>query len=221
MSDGLRVDSVRKHFGTRTILNDVFISCKKGEIVGLFGRNGSGKSSLLKIISGILSAEFKYVTIDGQRADNSLYKRGVIRYLPSVPFLPGHLMIKDVISSFCVSSMVPFVFEIDAIRPMLYKKSKQLSGGESRMVEILIMLYSGAEYLLFDEPFNGIEPIYIEKVKELIQSHSKEKGFIIIDHDYRNVLDISTSTILLKDGATKRVKDVQELAALGYLPSRG
>jgi lipopolysaccharide export system ATP-binding protein len=61
---GLHVDSVRKDFGIRRVLNDVFLSCEVGEIVGLLGRNGSGKSSLLKIVFGSCAADYKFVSID-------------------------------------------------------------------------------------------------------------------------------------------------------------
>lgn len=71
---------------------------------------------------------------------------------------------------------------------------------------------------LLDEPFNGITPVYKEEIKELIQEQSKNKGFIITDHDYRNILDIATRVIMIHDGGTKQIKDKSELVQWGYVP---
>ena len=72
--------------------------------------------------------------------------------------------------------------------------------------------------MLLDGPFNGITPVYKEEIKELIQEQSKNKGFIITDHDYRNILDIATRVIMIHDGGTKQIKDKSELVQWGYVP---
>ena len=218
MMSGLHVDSVVKNFGLRLILSDIFISCKQGEIIGLLGRNGSGKSSLLKIIFGTLTAENKFITVDDQHVNNLFDRRNLIHYLPQDNFLPNHINIKSIISLFCTPAKAALLIELDLIKPLIYKKSKQLSGGERRIVEILLMIYSEAKYLLLDEPFNGLAPIYLETIKDIIKKHSANKGFIITDHHYQSILDISTTVILLHDGGTKKIKDHSELIAWGYLP---
>ena len=68
-----------------------------------------------------------------------------------------------------------------------------------------------------DEPFNAVAPIYIEEIKDLIIEQSKNKGFIITDHDYRNILNIATRTVLIKDGSTKEIKNKKELITYGYI----
>jgi ABC-type lipopolysaccharide export system ATPase subunit len=72
---------------------------------------------------------------------------------------------------------------------------------------------------LIDEPFNGIAPIYKEVIKEMIREQSKNKGFIITDHDYRNILDLSTRIVLIHDGGTKEIKNKEELEFWGYIPN--
>lgn len=216
----LHVDSVRKQIGGRQILNDVFLSCRQGEIVGLLGRNGSGKSTLLKIIFGSLSADHKYVTIDGRVKRSLADTRNLIRYLPQDSFLPGHIRIKTIISCFCNQVHAAVIRDHELIRPFLAKKANQLSGGEKRILEILLMIYSDARYLLLDEPFNGIAPLHIELIKGLIRKHGQHKGFIITDHDYSNVLDISETIILIQDGNTRKINDLQELIDYGYLPEK-
>lgn len=214
----LVVDSVRKAFGNRNILNDVYVSCKQGEIVGIMGPNGSGKSSLLKIIFGCAPADNKYVAIDAKKTSSLYASRNLIHYLPQHGFLPSHIRIRDVISCFCRKENAEVLMKSEFILPFLDKKTKQLSGGERRIVEILMLLHATAKILLLDEPFHSISPIYIEKIKSLIQLHAKNKAIVITDHSYQNVIDISSRIVLIQQGNTREIKELTELFQFGYLP---
>ena len=215
---GLNADSIRKQIDGRQILNDVFISCRQGEIVGLLGRNGSGKSTLLKIIFGSLSGDNKYLSIDNQKINTIYQSRKLLRYLPQDGYLPNHMSIATIIRCFCNKQNAARVMESELVKPFMHTKVKQLSGGEKRILEILLTLHSEAKYILLDEPFNGVSPLYVEIIKDLIKQHSKDKGFIITDHDYRNVLDISSTVVLMVDGNTKVIKEFNDLIKYGYLP---
>ncbi|WKN44745.1 ATP-binding cassette domain-containing protein [Tunicatimonas pelagia] len=214
----LRADSIIKSFGIKQVLTDVFVSCKTGEIVGLLGRNGSGKSTLLKIIFGSLSADSKMVKVDHKIIRKVSDSHRYINYLPQDGYLPSHLKIANIINIVCEPTQAEIVKSHRLVVPLLNKTSKQLSGGERRVLEILLIVYSYSKFSLLDEPFNGIAPIYKDEIKDIIQEQSKEKGFIITDHDYRNVLDIATKVILIHDGGTRVMKDTNELAEWGYLP---
>jgi ABC-type multidrug transport system ATPase subunit len=215
---GLHVDSVRKEIGQRRILNDVFISCREGEIVGLLGRNGSGKTSLLKIIFGSLAADYKFVSWNDKKTGSLFSTRNVIKYLPQDSCLPNHVKIRSIISCFCDKINAGTMMSDDYISPLLNKKVKQLSTGERRIVEIYMLLYSNAKYLLLDEPFNGIAPLYVQVIKDLIREKAKDKGIIITGQDYRNVIDLSSRIILMKDGNTMVIKALSDLIDFGYLP---
>ena len=214
----LHVDSVIKSFGNKQVLTDIYISCKPGDIVGLLGRNGSGKSTLLKIIFGSLPADSKFVKIDNRIANGLSDLSNLIKYLPQDNFLPNHIKIKKIISLFCDKENAEILKEHIHIKPLLDKRSKQLSGGEKRLVEIFLIVFSNAKYILIDEPFNGLAPVYKEDIKDMIREQSKHKGFIITDHDYRNITDIATKTILIHDGGTKLIKDKDDLKYWGYIP---
>lgn len=216
--NGLKADSISKEFESKAILTDVYVSCQIGEIVGLLGRNGSGKSTLLKIIFGSMPVKHKYVNIDGKINGSMFENRHLISYLPQDNFLPNAISVKNAISIFCDSQQtVQKLFEEPLIAPLLKSKCQDISGGEKRILEILLILHSKAKYILMDEPFNGVAPIYKEKVKEWILAQSNQKGFIITDHDYENILSLSTKLILMYDGGTKIVKSRRELSDWGYL----
>ena len=108
----------------------------------------------------------------------------------------------------------------DFVEPFLQRKPGQLSGGERRVIELLIMLHSGAKYFLFDEPFSGLSPLYIEVIKTIIRSNLEDKGFVITDHNYEAVIDLSSNMILLDRGNTKAIMNYGDLVALGYLHSK-
>ena len=103
------------------------------------------------------------------------------------------------------------------ISPVLNNKICQLSGGELRYLEIKLILSKSSNFILLDEPYNGLSPIMIEKVNDLIIENSKNKGIIITDHSYENVIKISTKLILIKEGKTHHLKDKKELIEKGYL----
>ncbi|MBN1187678.1 MAG: ATP-binding cassette domain-containing protein [Bacteroidales bacterium] len=214
----LHVDSVMKSFNTRQVLTDIYLSCNIGEIIGLLGRNGTGKSTLLKIIFGSLQADRKFIKIGDQIINGLFDNRKYINYLPQDNFLPNHVKINTIIDIFCDRVNASRIRKHELVYPMLNKKSRQLSGGERRLLEILMFVYSNTSYTLIDEPFNGIAPVYTDEIKNLIKGQSVNKGFIITDHDYRNIMDIATRIILLYDGGTKEIKNEEELKYWGYIP---
>ena len=213
----LHVDSVCKSFGTNQVLHDIFISCKPGEIIGLFGRNGCGKTTLLKIIFGSLRAENKFVRVNGRIIRTVNENKKKIAYLPQKNFLPDHLQIKKTVDLFCEADQTNSLKNNPHVKPFLHRKSSELSGGERRMIELLLILNSRAEYILIDEPFNGVEPLYKEEIKNNIQKHSQHKGFIITDHDYWSIVAIATKVMLLQDGSIKETKTGDELIKVNYL----
>jgi len=216
---GLHADSIIKSFGNRQILTDIFLTCNVGEVVGLLGRNGSGKSTLLKIIFGSVNADSKFIKVDNKIISGLYDSRNLVNYLPQHNFLPDNYKIKTIIKVFCNKENALIISEDPIIKPLIDKKCNQLSGGEKRLLEILLIIYSNAKYVLIDEPFNGVAPLHKEIIKRCIAEQSINKGFIITDHDYRNILDIATRILILHDGAICEIeKTTEDLVQWGYLP---
>jgi len=215
---GLYVDSVIKSFDNKQILTDIYLTCKEGEIIGLLGRNGSGKSTLLQIIFGSLKADTKFIKINDRIVNHLHETHNQIKYLPQDNFLPRHLKTKRIISLFCDNDEAERITNNGFIKPLLDKKVRDLSGGEKRLIEILLILYSSAKFILVDEPFTGIAPIYIETIKDIIREQSKSKGLIVTDHDYLNIYNIATRIIMIYDGGIKEIQDKKELKYWGYIP---
>jgi ABC-type multidrug transport system ATPase subunit len=213
----LHIDSVTKSYSNKVILSDVFISCQKGEIKGLIGRNGSGKSTLLKIVFGTEKPDFKFVKIGNKVIRNISDGRNLINYLPQDNFLPNNISIRSLNNLFLQKKSRNKLFENEHIKPLLNKKNQDLSGGEKRIVEILLIIHSNAEYILLDEPFNGVSPIVRDYIVEYIKLMKSSKGYIITDHDYENVINLADSIVYLQNGFLKKINDKSELIDLGYL----
>ncbi|WP_370003697.1 ATP-binding cassette domain-containing protein [Winogradskyella sp.] len=213
----LHIDSLAKSYNDKVILSDVYLHCKIGEIKGLIGRNGSGKSTLLKIIFGIEGAENKFVRAGGKIIKKVEDGRNIINYLPQDNFLPNGVLIKTLIHIFLKNYERKEVLNNEYIEPLLKKKNQQLSTGEKRIIEILLIIHSEAKFILLDEPFNGLSPILKNYVVSYIKKMKLKKGFIITDHDYENVVGISDELSYLKNGYLKKLNHKNELVELGYL----
>jgi ABC-type multidrug transport system ATPase subunit len=211
----LIVDSVVKHYNYKLVVSDVYLKCETNQIIGLLGRNGSGKSTLLKIIFGIVSAENKFIKINNELKTKLLFKE--ISYLSQENFIPQYFTVKKAILLSICSKRVKYFYQDPLIQPILNNKIHQLSGGELRYLEIKLILENNSKFVLLDEPYNGLSPIMIEIVNQLIIENSKTKGIIITDHNYENVIKISNQLVLMKDGKTHHLKDKKELIEKGYL----
>lgn len=213
----LEVDGIQKKFNERVILSDVYLKCETSEIIGILGRNGSGKSTLLKIVFGIVAAPNKCIRIDSvsKNNENSLSKE--ISYLSQEQFIPNHLAVKKAITLSIDKQKTAFFYEDEFIQSILSKRINQLSSGELRYLEIKIVLFNPSKFVLLDEPYNGLSPLMVDVVNELIKENSEKKGIVITDHNYKNVIKISTRVILIKEGKTHYIRNNAELVEKGYL----
>ena len=214
----LHIDSVTKSFNGKKILQDIYIGCETGQIVGLLGRNGSGKSTLLKIIFGVIGSDSQFIRCHDKVLKNISDRKNKISYLPQNFFLPKYETVKRLISHFCTKENASLLFSSALISPFLNEKPKNLSKGEQRLIETLMIIHSEADFILLDEPFHSISPKVCEELKKAILQQSKYKGIIISDHNYRDVLDISHQLYLLSDGYLKPIQDLKELQQYNYLP---
>ena len=213
----LEVDGIQKRFDERVILSDIYLKCETSEIIGLLGRNGSGKSTLLKIIVGLASAPNKCIRINGVSKNKATDLFNEISYLHQDQFIPNHLSVKKAISLSIDTKEIESFCNDGFIKSMISKKINHLSSGELRYLEIKIVLYNSSKFVLLDEPYNGLSPVMVDVVNELIKANSEKKGIIITDHNYQNVIKISTRLVLIKEGKMHTINAKEDLIEKGYL----
>jgi len=212
----LYIDSVNHRYGDNEVLSSVYLSCKVGEVVGLLGRNGSGKSTLLKIIFGSIQPKFKHLKVNGE-LETKGYLTHQISYLPQGYFIPHYLKIKDLIDLY-INRYKEQILQLDVFKSNLGEPLGNLSGGNRRLVEALLIVYSDAKYVLLDEPFSQLAPLLANDLKEHIFKLKPEKGFIITDHYYRQIIEVSSRIMLLHNGCNYTINNEDDLRLHNYLP---
>ncbi len=197
----MTLDSIIFSYGNKKILNGIYLKIPKGMIVGLYGINGCGKSTLIKIGCGHLKQDDGNVFINKESYyDKSLTERFKrIAYFSQNSFLPMDLTVDNIVTR---NGFNKKMFQEDSvIEKLYYNKINSLSGGELRYFEIKLLLELNREYYLLDEPFSGIEPIMIEKIiTMLLKEKLANKGILITDHLYRYVKEINDISYVLKNG---------------------
>lgn len=218
MNDILEFDSVELSFDGRKILSGVYMKCQQGEVVGILGRNGSGKSSLMKVVFGVLEAEHKSVRINGISLQGDYLRKRQIAYLPQDPLIPSYVTLGTAFKLYGVETK-DIIAAFPDVKKYLSFRPYELSGGWTRLIESMMVLQSSAPFCFLDEPFTGLMPIHIETLKNIIARIKSSKGVIISDHMHRHVTELSDRIYVITDGRTIEVKEREQLVELGYLHS--
>jgi len=202
-----------KTFGARTVVDGVSLRIGAGEIVGLLGRNGAGKTTAFYMIVGLVPATAGTVHLDGRdltRLPMHERARHGIGYLPQEASVFRKLTVEDNIRAIVEVVGVPRA-ERDAriahhlaelsLSHLAKQKAFTLSGGERRRLEIARALVTRPKFLLMDEPFAAIDPISVAEVQKIIlELRTRGIGIIITDHNVRETLRIVDRAYLLEKG---------------------
>lgn len=213
----LEVDSIQLSFGGRSILSNVFLTCETGKIIGILGRNGSGKSCLLKLIFGTLQAQNQSIRLNGSYVKKLYYHHGAVKFVPQDGLFMNYLTFDNLIKIFDLKSKLDDMLAIDELERNRSEKIGHLSSGVKKFIEILTILYSDSKFILLDEPFSFLSPVLVEKLIPHIESQSQNKGIILTDHLYDTVWKTSTDRYLLYSGNLKKIDAIDELELYGYI----
>lgn len=210
----LEIDSVELSFGDRRVLSGVYLAVETGGVTAVLGRNGCGKSCLMKILCGSLRADFRSMRIDGVWHDR--FRADQVRYLPQQGFIPGWLTLDRVLRDFDMS-WDDLLTWFPLFEKLHETKIYAMSGGERRILECYLILRSPTRFVLLDEPFSQVAPLHVSKLKELIRQERQSKGILLTDHMHRYVTDIADRLYVLADGRTYLTQDEEDLIRYGYL----
>lgn len=214
MSRQLRVEHLAKSYGRKTVVDDVSLDIRSGEVVGLLGPNGAGKTTCFYMVVGLVAADRGRIWLDEEDITalpiHGRARRG-LGYLPQEASIFRKLTVADNILAILEtrrgvnrkarSAMLEELlaeFHITHIRDSL---GMSLSGGERRRVEIARALATEPAFILLDEPFAGVDPISVSDIKEIIaQLQARDIGVLITDHNVRETLDICERAYIVGEG---------------------
>jgi ABC-type multidrug transport system ATPase subunit len=218
MINTLEFDSIELTFDSHKVLSSIYMKCETGKVVGLLGRNGSGKSCMMKVVFGSMPADFISVRFNGERLPGNYISQRLISYLPQENLFPSYITIKKAIQLFKIP-VDTIEEDLPEIIEFLPYKPAQLSGGYQRLIEAILILKYPAPFCILDEPFSGLAPLYIEKLISIIQKMKLVKGVIITDHMHRYVTAVADKLCLLANGKIYHIKNQEQLVSLGYISS--
>ncbi len=221
----LYTQNLVKKYKNRTVVNNVSVEVKQGEIVGLLGPNGAGKTTTFYMIVGLVKPnDGKIFFNDIEITNYPVYKRAQIGigYLAQEASIFRKMTVEDNIRSVLEMSKFPVEYQKERLETLLsefglnrIKKSLgiQLSGGERRRTEIARALALNPKFILLDEPFAGVDPIAVEDIQEIVSKlREKNIGILITDHNVHETLSITDRAYLLIEGKIFKSGTAYELS---------
>jgi lipopolysaccharide export system ATP-binding protein len=213
-----------KTFKRRTVVNDVSVEVRQGEIVGLLGPNGAGKTTTFYLLTGLILADAGTVSIDGvdiTRAPMYRRARSGIGYLAQEPSIFRRLTVEE--NVLAILETLPLtsaerrerldrMLDELSIRHLRGSKAYALSGGERRRLEITRALVTEPKFMLLDEPFAGVDPIAVHDIQTIVAGlRHRGIGVLITDHNVEQTLDIVDRAYIMFEGRVQVEGPVRDL----------
>lgn len=213
----LTADSIGIRFGPRFALSDVYLDFGTSEIIGLVGRNGCGKTTLLRVLGGQAVAS-GVVKVDGAFvAPRDRWQH--VAFLPQRSFLPRDLTVRAAARLFLGTAGVDIVMEDSRLGLLAIRKVGDLSAGERRLLEFHLVMGLNRRFVFMDEPFSQVEPIHVQAMLASIKAQAGDRAFVLTDHDHWSIREVCTRLYSLDDGVLRSMgREDLDLKRAGYLP---
>ncbi len=209
----LNAKGLSKHYGKREVVKGLSLYLNSGEIAGLLGPNGAGKTTTFYMMVGLVKPDGGSIFFDNiDITFLPMYKRSMmgISYLPQEPSIFRKLTVEENIRAVLeirglnrneINSETERILTEFNLLSLAEKEGYKLSGGERRKTEIARTLAIKPDFILFDEPFAGIDPIAIIELKKMFKHlKSKNIGILITDHNVRDTLSITDRAYIINNG---------------------
>jgi len=213
MMHTLVVAGLYKQYGKKVVIKHIDLSVSTSEIVGLLGPNGAGKTTTFYSILGLIRPERGSILLDGEEInDLPMYQRALrgISYLPQEPSIFRKLTVEDNLRAVLeikglsrdeIAAEIETLLREFHLEEFSAREGYKLSGGERRRTEIARALATRPTFMLFDEPFAGIDPLAIIELKKMMTYlKGKGLGIIITDHNVRDTLSITDRAYIINNG---------------------
>lgn len=222
----LQGGGLSKSYRGNKAVDDLSLYVTSGEIVGLLGPNGAGKTTTFYMLVGMIRPDKGNITLDDEDIGRlPMYKRALkgISYLPQEPSIFRRLTVRDNLRAILeikgctrgeIDEKVETLLDEFGLIGFAERQSYKLSGGERRRTEIARAIATDPTFILFDEPFAGIDPIAIIELKKMLR-YLKERGLgiLLTDHNVRDTLSITDRAYIISNGGILDEGDPDKLVA--------
>jgi lipopolysaccharide export system ATP-binding protein len=209
---------LQKKYGSRTVVTEVGVEVKSGEVVGLLGPNGAGKTTSFYMIVGLVPLDGGEITLNGQVITHlPIHQRAKLglSYLPQEASVFRKLTVEENIQAVLelqeengkplakkeIQSRLDSLLQELQISHLRSNPAMSLSGGERRRVEIARALASQPKFILLDEPFAGVDPIAVGEIQRIVRFlKDRQIGVLITDHNVRETLGICDHAYIISEG---------------------
>lgn len=205
---------VSKSYGGAVALNNINLKLSAGKIIGLLGPNGSGKTTFIKLINGLLQPEYGQILINGRTP--SPETKQIISYLPDTTYLNENMKVSEAIEFF-----KDFYSDFDGERAIhllkdlqidISNRMKHLSKGNKEKVQLILVMSRKAQLYVLDEPIGGVDPAARDYIlKTIINNYSPTASVLISTHLISDVEQILDEVIFLQSGSVVRHSNVDDL----------
>lgn len=210
--------NVSKKFGKLKALDNISVTCNRGECIALIGPNASGKTTLIKTMLGMVVPDSGFITFNGKNILHSWQYRSQVGYMPQIGRYPDNMTIGQVLNMMKDIRGKENVLDEELIHEfklneLLNKRMRTLSGGTRQKVSASLAFLFGPAVLILDEPTAGLDPLASEILKEKI-TREKQKGKLVLitSHILSELDDLVTQVIYMQEGQLifhKKMEDLQ------------
>ena len=201
----LQVDSLKKKYGAKLVLDNISFNQKEGEIISLIGASGIGKSTLLKCLAGLCDTNSGSIILDRNEIhDIDANKRKISYVFQESPLFPHMNVLQNILFNMKEydQNRLNFLLEKTEIENLINRFPYELSGGENQRAAVVRSLIRNPDLLLLDEPFSNLDTLSKKYVKEIVFEIIKESNIttIIVNHDIEESLEISDRIMIINSG---------------------
>ncbi|WP_250504719.1 branched-chain amino acid ABC transporter ATP-binding protein/permease [Caballeronia sp. AZ7_KS35] len=222
----LKLENVSAGYGGGTVLESVDLTVNAGEVVALLGRNGVGKTTMLRTITGTVHPSAGRVVFDGNDVSTmrpDLINRLGVSLVPEGRRLFPNLTVQDNLKLGARAGGAPLDEICDLfpkLRVLMRSRAANLSGGERQMVAIARALMVPSRLILLDEPFEGLAPAVVHEVREAVKKITTRASLVIVEHHAESVLNMANRAYVLVNGRVAFGGEASVLAADTALQER-
>lgn len=214
----IRAEAISKSFGKLNVLREVSVRLDTGRVVAVIGPNGSGKTTFIKTLLGMVVPDSGTVLFDNQLIVKQHAYRSQIGYMPQIGHYPANLKIRQLFEMMidvrknATTQLDEDLVAAFQLKALFEKPLGTLSGGTKQKVSAALAFLFNPSVLILDEPTAGLDPLSSEILKEKIQKeHQKGKLILITSHVMSDLDELATDVLYLQDGSVQFYKTITEL----------